>query len=612
MSHDSAVYDLVRAVDPRVTASKPTYSAEVSGSANSMVSYAANTQSTSALGFQISTPSQSVVLQRGVMVTATMVVNCTVTTTPQAVGAPIAVFGRDLAFRPFPLNSAVATWTVVMGSATVTSQSTSLNDLLACCNTKQSRKGRLAPSALARYASWNAAAGTLSALGSYADTSDGDMSSLGAFPAYYTGPTGVALSGNGNYTGSNGTVVTYVAGVPVASAASNGGAVNIYVAINTIEPLLCSPFSWQSDEARYTEGLYNLANINVQGQLASAAQARLIQNAPIASGCTVTSQTLAFLQSSTLWAEYLTPNLQTPLAPKCIVPMSQVLSFPQTVQQTLAPGASATLAFSNISVGSVPDAILVSVRPQTTDAGGMPADAADYCLPIQSFAQMQFANQSGLLSNFPTWAIWNESVAAGLKCDYLQYAGTSQSGGVLTAMAGGPSVLRPGVTFPLPLGQSQGCAGSYQLSFSVTVQNTTGYTITNPVITCTILSTSFFVASPESTQIVNVALSEADLLKAPHGLSRYDTARLVGGGFWSSLGGHALRLLKGLLGHRGGEDAISASDGPRVGSVAHALAMAAKKGSGGGGVGVSGSGVGISGSGVGRGRGSIAERLAMA
>ena len=602
----SEAYELVRSTDPRVTASKPTFTAEVSGSSSSFVPYAANTLSTSQVGWQIATPSTQVVLQRDLTVTATMVVNCVVNTGVQTIGQPIAVLGRDLGFAAFPFNASVNTWNISLGSSATSSQNTSLQDLLRCCDTRASRRSRMAPCALPKYASWNDAAGTLSALGSYADVADGDESALGAFVAYYTNPVGIRLTGGGTYTGANGTVVTYAAGVPVASAASNAAAVNIYLAIDTREPVLCAPFSWSSEDARFSEGIFNISNVNVQAQMASAASVGLVQNCSSASGCALTSQTLLSIPQSSVWAHYLTPSLQTPLPKICTVAMPQVVSFPQTVSTALAPGAAATLTFNNVAVGAVPDVFLISVRPQASDAG-VPAQATDFALAITSIPQMQFANQSGLMSGWPQWALWQESVAAGCKLDYLAWSGAAVSGGALTPMAGSTLALRPGTSFALPVGVSQGTAGQYQLSFQLQVVNQTAWTITNPVITLTTIQSAFFVASETSTSIVNVALTEADVLKAPHGMPRYNASRLIGGGFWSTLGSHALKIGKFLLPH--------AAEAARSGHLGeHAQAAAKLVGghtpgySGAGGIGVSGAGVRH---GHGRGHGSIAERLAM-
>ena len=605
MSADA--YELVRSTDPRVTASKPTFTAEVSGSSSSFVPYAANTLSTSQCGWQIATPSTQVVLQRDLTVTTTLVVNCVVTTGVQTVNAPIAVLGRDLAFNAFPFNAAVNTWNISLGSSATSSQNTSLPDLLRCCDTRASRRSRMAPCALPKYASWNDALGTLSGLGSYADVQDGDESALGAFVAYYVGPDNKPLRGYATttYTGANGTVVTIdqTRGIPLASAASNAGPVNIYLAIETREPILCSPFSWSSDDARFSEGLFNIANVNIQAQMSSAAAVGLIQNCSASSGCALTAQTLQAITQSSVWAHYLTPSLQTPLPKICTIAMPQVVSFPQTVASTLAPGASATLTFNNVAVGSVPDVFLISVRPQASDAG-VPSQATDFALAITGVPQMQFANQSGLMSGWPQWALWQESVAAGCKLDYLAWSGASTSGGALTPMAGSTLALRPGLSFALPVGVSQGTSGQYQLSFQLQVLNQTAWTITNPVITLTTISSAFFVASETSSSIVNVALTESDVLKAPHGMPRYNASRLIGGGFWSSLGSHAFKAAKFLLPHA----ANAAADG-HLGEHAQAVAKMVR----GGAPGVSGAG--LSGAGMHRlnakGRGSIAERLAM-
>ena len=382
------------------------------------------------------------------------------------------------------------------------------------------------------------------------------------------------------------------------------GPLPVYGAVQTVEPLVLSPLIWADSAEFQTVGLYGMTNMQFVLNFASLGTCFAAQNGTISvtdpkiatqpmwvddmtrlntntgnilrsSNVRTVLSDLAFSSSSpagygpwgnpTLYVGFLTPGPDITLPLVSTVPY---VEFPRYVKtdsvQTF--GSSQLFSTNTISLTSIPDMIMVYVKPGTKGPSSL-----DTYIPISN-CTVTFDNFSNLCSGFQQFNLYESAVAAGLPMDWHHWRGYTQaaypslarSGGSpnsqvittqaqytqtgFTQLSGGPILLRMGHDITLSPGLAPGCLGNYSIQINLTASNPYGYfdSVTSTTTTLIAINTGFFETVRGQSAIRKTILNSADVEAATPegGITKTHLNRMVGRG--NFLSGASNAVMKGL------------------------------------------------------------------
>ncbi|NBU34253.1 hypothetical protein EBZ38_14995 [bacterium] len=543
--------------DQRIIQHSPAYAVNKGALSLTAVPFSAISQTTSQHTYNCPIPSQNVFVDRAVDWTATAVFRVQVDriSTPRGANEPILAFGKDCAFTSFPLHSLVQTMTATINDTTTTMNTSDvLKEILRLTSTNGNKKSRTCPTMDDTYYSYDDAYLTVnSPLSGYGEAVNPDYVPNGAYPqVYFTNAQGALLTGNGTYNDENGLAVSYTAGVPVRSVASDAGQPVLYIQLTSTEKLVLSPFIFANSH-EWETGLFGINAIQFVMNLGSPSRVLRTTKASgrqlvgqVGYPTTLTGGNQPFSNSRVLF-QILTPSLDVPLPPKSVVPY---MEFPRYITnftpsqnvpgtQTGAVGGTITIPSQTIVLPQIPDMLIIYAKPQTY------ADTTfgDYHFPPTSIS-LNFDNFAGLLSAHQQSQLYQMAVHNGLEMDYAQWVGQAYLGkdGKDVPSVGGFLILRPGVDFALQSGQAPGLAGNFVLQYNLTIQNTTSADLVANTTTISLytiaVNAGFFESMAGSSRVVKAVVSEADIISAePSAVGSGDELkRLVGAGFLDNLG----------------------------------------------------------------------------
>lgn len=653
-------------MDGRIVQSRPKYAVEKGALSLTNAPFNAIAATQSQMTFNVYVPSENVFVDRKVQWSVgcymTFLVQRVTASTQVALawsggGEALATIGVDIALAPFPINSLCSTLSATINdTTTVINSQDVLKEVLRLTDYKKNRLVRTTPTQLDKYATYNDTAPASATLGDGAPNAtlsgfqsgpDYDNVQNGAYPNFYwTLPNGTIQTSStvGSYTVAAGTgagaEVAFADGVPTVTAAPTTAteAIPAYVYWEATEPIVLSPFVF-SDHCEWDTGLFGINNIQLVANLLPAGQLRTIRchtngNRQIVPGSLNFNTSVTngqVFSAATLNVQFLTPSLDVPLPPKSVVPY---MEFPRYISQptgvTLAPGQSFQLQSQTITLPTIPDLLIIYVKPQNgyqvankglaAIAGTSPLATdytqADWYLAVGNAAQssinfrplnVNFDNFSGLLSSVTTQELYNMSVKNGLEVDWATWSGASKSSiglhysltqsaaGVTAVVTRQPGtqmptlgsilVLKPSQDITLQSGQAPSLVGNFTLQFNLQVTNQSDYAC-SPTLYVITANSGFFESIRGSSRIIKGVLSEQDIISAPLApmVTRSELDRLVGAGGFKSMANVAHRAMdtynktrnpsggaSGML----GEDGHGQQQGGRRG---HATAAAAPRG----------------------------------
>jgi len=416
------------------------------------------------------------------------------------------------------------------------------------------------------------------------------------------------LSGSLGQNGSTYSVVSPAAGVtgPTAVCLSAGwqvenGPMPVFGAVSVVEPLVISPLVWADSAEFQTVGLYGMTNmqfvlnfstlgtvfaaLNAGASITVAAKSTPpywvddltrpttnTGNILRSSNVRTVISDLKFGQSSnqygpwgkpTLYCGFLTPGPDITLPLVSTVPY---VEFPRYVKTDTWSGfsGSQTVSTNTISLTSIPDMIMLYVKPATKGPSQL-----DTYIPIQTVA-VTFDNFSNLCSGFQQFNLYESAVAAGMPMDWHQWRGYTQAAYPsvarvtannkaltevatyrqtgATQLSGGPILLRMGHDITLSPGLAPGCLGNYSIQINAQTSNPYGYfdSITSTTITLVAINTGFFETVRGQSAIRKTILNSADVEAATpeEGVTKTHLNRMVGRG--NFLSGASTAVMKGL------------------------------------------------------------------
>jgi hypothetical protein len=379
---------------------------------------------------------------------------------------------------------------------------------------------------------------------------------------------------------------TYVSASPVIANAGN----YVLVAVQTIvaEPLFLSPFIYAHPEFN-AQGLLGVNNMVIQANIGTLN--RLFSASPLTQdgvspltyavsagisaefqghGATpqpnlfsVSNANLLALSSGASSPQLLFNFLST--QPSDVIETRNSLPYmdfpryltPLSSTSPLARLASAQYSSSAIQLNQIPDLFIICVRKPVAQ---MTAKDSNSFFKINSIS-LNLNNQSGLLSNCTPYDLWRMSVKNGSTQSWSEFSGqatykdTASGAGRLVSTTGSLLVINPAYDLSLPDYLSCGSIGNYNFQYNISCTNTVslaGETISPEL--CTITANSgVFVSQQGQSQIFTGLATKEMVLSAKsekEPVSSVQYLRMVGGKMMNSIG------LRQRLGRRMGGERI--------------------------------------------------------
>jgi hypothetical protein len=520
------------------------YAVYSGASQNTYQQFVATTASASNLSFNVNVPSENTVVDRNVLLSAT--VNFNFVITGVASTNSVLVPGLNDSLQAFALNKLFSTSSVTINNSNV---SVNTQDVIDCVLKQipqedlQKYQGMTPTMLDGAYKNYTDAQTTLnSPFGGYQN---------GSLYNQYLGRGSHPIIVNSLYRVSG----TTVSQLPVSTGTGDIFYVNCSATLT--EPLMClSPFLFGGDNSFNSQGLVGINSINLVLNVDSTLKrfyscsvpgnyTMRLGNAQFTVSGTTYGATLPAFSSANLLLNFLSTQPTDLVKAKNCVAYSDFPRYITTLNDALAannsgPGGTPlpgivrrTYTSQNIQINQVPDKIFIFARKPM--ASQTILDSATF-IPIVGIS-VNFSNASGLLSSATQQDLWKMSTENGSQVNWLEFSGyankytvSSTSRGIIPT-GGGILVINPAKDLSLPPYISNGSLGQFSLNFNITLENNTTSAIT-PEIVVVMQNSGVFVSQSGSSSIFTGVLSKQMVLDTVSNQEAFDSGdynRLVGG-----------------------------------------------------------------------------------
>ena len=528
--------------------------------------FTAITQSSSQLVFQIQVPSESILINREVLINASITATITIGKTGTQIPAGTTAFNYGLtdSLSAFPLNSLFTTLTSTINNTTA---SINLQDvlpsLLRMNNSRELyRFNSMTPSLPDQaYLNYSDAVGANNnPLANWLVQSyDVDQAPRGSFPI---------VASVSQYTSAG----VFVSNSPII--ATTGNYLVVVVTAVVTEPLFLAPYIFGDPE--YNCGaMTGINTLNFVMNIDSTFKRFWSTASPYSYTITAGSPSNGncFQGVCKMLLNFLTTQ------PSDLIPSRNVLpyyDYPRYLSQypntSIASGASATLTSQNIQLAQLPDYFIINVRiPMSQQT---PKNSNSF-LTINSIS-INLNNQSGLLSSATQQDLWRISVARGSTQSWLEFSGVANtvqntSGeGDAVYTTGSLLILSPAYDLSIPDYLSSSSLGQFNFQFNINVTNYNSASV-QPEIVCITANSGIFVNQAGTSTIYTGLLTKQLVLDAK---DQKDTDPVMSAEFKRMVGGKlhhsACSALKGMIKrhHKKGGFATGAVSGAGMASGA--------------------------------------------
>ena len=495
---------------------------------NTFQRFSAVSTSPSSVVFNVQLPSESVVLNREVLIEAQdFSFYHRVDNVP--VGETAFNYGLTDALAPFPLAMSMLTLSSQINNTNV---SLNLQDILPqLLRMNDSRE-------LYR---WNSYAPTLPDQ-AYFNYSDGVLASNNPLASFNTQSYDLDQCPRGAFPCSI-TLTQYTsAGVFVSNSPISTNATNFFIAqivTTPTEPLFLSPYIFSNPEYNMG-GMVGINTINLVATLDSTCK-RLWRT----STSSYTHSTFfgvynvssnPFQGSTSLLLNFLSTQSTDLIPSRQVVPYCDYPRYlSSNSSSSVSAGASATLTSQNIQLNQLPDKFIICVRKPMVD---MTNTDSDSFFPITAIS-VNLNNQSGLLSSSSPQNLWKLSVEAGSSQSYNEWRGVQSVNDNATGVGssvktiGSLLVLSPAMSLSLPAMLSSGSIGQFQFQIQITCTNPYSVAITPEIVICCMNSGIMVNASGSSAIYTGILTKEMVVSTATEdevpALEVPEYTRMVGG-----------------------------------------------------------------------------------
>ena len=490
-----------------------------SGASNfTLQQYQAITATASNMVFNCQIPSESIVINREILIESTLSINLRIDGVPN--NSTAFSYGSTDAFQAFPLAKLMTTLTATINNCNVSVNLQDVIDPLLRLNDSRelyrfnSMTPTLPDQAYRSYAQGVGA--TNNPLANYSTGSyDVDQVPRGAFPASvrvyrYTNAGGVDPV-------DNSTLSTGVAGEYWV----------VCITAKVTEPLFLSPIIF-GDPCYNMQGFSGVNTMNFVANIDSTCKRCFSTantwNYAISLGCpAITGAGAVPAVPAFVGTRLLFNFLST--QPSDLIPVRNVLpyqEFPRylslsTNNPAIVNGASATISSQNIQLNQIPDYFMVFARvPMSAQTI---KNSASF-LPINQIS-CNFNNASGLLASATTQDLWRISIANGSTQSWLEFSGLAQGVSLVAntgigssvATTGSLLIISPAMNLSLADYLSSGSIGQYLFQFNITVTNNTGANL-QPEIVVVCVNSGVFTTVSGSSNIYTGVLTKQMVLDA--------------------------------------------------------------------------------------------------
>lgn len=508
------------------------YAVKSGASSSSYQQFSAVTSSPSQLSFNVQIPSESIVVDRNVLINATY--NVTVTATGVASGVVVFKLGESDSLQAFPLNSSFNTLSCQINNSNV---SINTKDVLPQLIKMMTLRD------LQKYAGFTPTMPD----GNFKNYADGDATTVNnPLSAYKKAGYDNELLPRGAHPI---TIVDIVHNI-------NGGGTNkslvsthvndtwvITLAIEMTEPLFLSPFIFSGNSDYNNAGFVGVNQMNIVANVDTSLARFFSSSSAIAWVPTLTSIT-----NAKVLINFLSTQSSQIINPRNVIPYQDYPRYITTYNSAVTAGSFATIVSQNIQLNQIPDSFIICARKPMQTQGIK--DTATF-LPIRGVS-INFNNSSGLLSSATAQDLWRISKTNGSQQSWNEYWG--YAGNVLSNYYGDPAggttpgttlatasvptggsllVISPTDNLSLPDDLSSGSIGQFNLQINVTVLNNGSTSITPELVVICVNSGAFSTISGSSS-IYTGLLSREIVSKtvqspAQTTVSSSDYQRMVGG-----------------------------------------------------------------------------------
>jgi hypothetical protein len=535
-----------------------------SGAANTTYQqFTAVSTSNSNVTFTIQIPSESIVINRELLISTGITFTLTIPAVPN--GATALTWGQNAALQAFPFNKLITTATSTINNTTVSINEQDVLDCLLRFNDSRElyRYNSTTPTLPDQaYYNYSDAVGTNNnPLASWSNQSyDLDQAPRGCFPVNIQAFTSASAFA---------TPVTTLVN-------SSGGALDYKLVISTLvtEPLFLSPFIFANPEYNIG-GIAGVNTINFVFNIDSAAK-RLVSlassvgagAASIVLGSSVAnyqavpgissggSYTNPFQGGNTrMLFNFLSTQASDLIPSRNVCPY---MDYPRYLSQStqnpvIIPGASASITSQNIQLNQLPDYFIIVVRKPMSSQTAY--DSASF-LTINQIS-INLNNQSGLLSSATPQDLWRMSINNNSNQSWLGFSGKANSnsvnglpvtGGVATT--GSMLVLNPAKDLSLPDYLSCSSIGQFNFQFTINVTNFSSANL-NPEILVITANSGIFVTQAGSSVIYTGILTKQMVVdtkaeKSADPIQSAEFKRMVGGNIHNMSSGSVKRMAQHL------------------------------------------------------------------
>ena len=522
---------------------KEIFGVHSSASQSTYQQYAANTQSNSSITFNCQIPSENIVIDREVRIQSTVTFTLTFANVPP--GDSAFVWGEELSFQAFPLNSLFTTTQVTINNVSTSTNLKDIKDVLLRMIDKRklNRLNSMTPS----YPD--------STYGMYADASQTNSNPMASYnnigydeSFIPRGSFPLSIYNVVHHNSLTGTTDTLL------SSAGLGDTWTVTIQAQFTEPFLAlSPFiNTDSNNKAGLLGVNTMAfNLLIDSQCSRVLS---ISSSLLAdfSGLTsyLTNVTLGGTLNGQQWNGFtdtkllfnflsLQPDQYSKLSTKNIVPYSDFPRFLTTFNQntTIQPFQTTRITTQSVQLSQIPDKIFVVCRvPMSQQNWNHTASF----LTIKSIS-VNFNNASGLLASCLPQDLFSISVRNGSTQTFYEFGGVAYDSDAVyynptnnqLATIGSILVLDPVYDFSLPSYLAGGSLGQFQLQMNIQVYNQFPFAITPEVCIIT-MNSGFFCTQTGTSSIFTGVLTKDVVLdsKEQNPIPHFDSDsfdRMVGG-----------------------------------------------------------------------------------
>lgn len=505
-------------------------------------SFQATSASNSSIVFSIQVPSENIVVDRAVKISATINLTIQIGSPTQGAYVPVGQLAWNLgltdSLQSFPLNKLFSTIQATINNVSVSSNEQDIVDVILRMNNS---------SELYRYNSTTASFPDQA----YLNYSDGVLANNNPLASYNTASLDLDQVPRGAFPVTVANVIHYITagGTDTSLQSTNvDDWWQIEVQFTTIEPLLTlSPFIW-SDPEYNAQGLVGINNMSFNMTIDSSCRRVWSTafnrnngaNPPVYSPYTVSlgwngvNSNNAFSNVQMLF-EFLSTQPTQLVSSKNVCPYYDYSRYISNSNGGVSfpSGTSGTFTTNTIQINQIPDYFIIYARiPMSQQTA---KNSASF-LTINNIS-VNFNNASGLLSSFTPSQLWNMSRKAGLNQTFDEWRGTAlinniNGEGTIIGTTGSILVI-DAASLSLPSYLVAGNLGNFQFQATLNLTNYYGSAVTPEVVILTANSGIFVTEQGTSTTFTGILTKELTLStqegKDVPSISRVVDERMIGG-----------------------------------------------------------------------------------